>query len=212
MTKLTAALVATSLLLGGSGLGGIARARAQDERDARVAEALAAETLRIRDERRDAGLALLSYGLASVVGGALMAGIGNEDPRWLGAGLGTLGWGAVNAALSIGLFDFGAADREAAVQRLMRGRTLERERQDRARSHYASASVFALNLGLDVFYVASGILLAFLATELDRPEPTLEGYGWAMAGQGLGLFVFDLVEWCAAVGRGDRLHDLGAEP
>lgn len=188
---------------------------AQESGDLRVAPALAErfaeERLRQRDERRDAGWALVSYGLASVVAGGVAAGVGHEDPFWLAAGLGTAGWGAINALLALGLMDLGDEVRaQVAVQRLMRGVSLDRARQEEERAQYTSASVFAFNAGLDVFYVASGILMAFLATELETPERGLEGYGWAMAAQGAGLLVFDVYEWIAGTARGDRLHEMGA--
>lgn len=53
--------------------------------------------------------------------------------------------------------------------------------------------------------MVTGVLLAVIANLLDAPEPALEGYGVAMAAQGVGLLAFDLVEWIRSLERADRL-------
>lgn len=175
-------------------------------------EALAEERARQRAERVDEGLVLLTFGLASVVLGGLAAGVAHEDPWWLGAGLGTAGWGAVNAALSVGMLDLGGGlARRIEDERALRGSARRERTRELMRDHYVSATVFAVNAGLDVFYVATGVLLAVIANLLDSPEPALEGYGVAMAVQGVGLLAFDVVEWIRSLERGDRLLALEAE-
>ncbi len=178
--------------------------------DARLAELLAAERTSQLQERRSAGWVLMGFGVASALAGGVAAGVGYEDPWWLGAGLGTASWGVINALASLALLELGgASERRIAIERLMRGSALDRARADAARDQYGSASILALNAGLDVFYIATGILLAILAPLLPSPEPALEGYGAAMAAQGTGLLAYDLVNWILAAARGDRLHELG---
>lgn len=178
----------------------------------RAVERLATERSRQRGERIDEGLVLLTFGLASVVLGGVAAGVGHEDPWWLGAGLGTAGWGAVNAALSIGMLDLGGGlARQIDDERALRGATREERTRALMRDQYVSATVFAVNAGLDVFYIVTGVLLAVGANLLDTPEPALEGYGIAMAAQGVGLLAFDVVEWIRSLERGDRLLALEAE-
>lgn len=174
---------------------------------------LGEERTRQRAERIDAGVVLLVYGLASVVAGGVAAGVGHDDPRWLGAGLGTAGWGAVNAALALGLLDLGGGLARAidADRAAVRGAARVRLRESLARDAYASATVFAVNAGLDVFYVAAGVMLAVIARLLDAPDPALEGYGIAMAAQGAGLLAFDVVEWVGSLDRADRLLALDRE-
>lgn len=165
------------------------------------------ERLSQRGERKGEALVLLTYGLASVVLGALAAGIGHEDPFWVGAGIGTAGWGAVNAALSLGMMDLGGdVARSIEEDRAgLRGSLRIERREELAREQYTSATVFAVNAGLDVLYVAGGVLIAVIANLISSPEPTLEGYGVAMAVQGAGLLAFDVVEWIRSLERGDRL-------
>ncbi|UJR78652.1 DUF6992 family protein [Sandaracinus amylolyticus] len=175
-------------------------------REDRAVERLATLRLSHRSERIDEGLVLLTFGLASVVLGGVAAGVGHDDPWWLGAGLGTVGWGAVNAAFSLGMLDLGGGlARSSDDDRLLRGATREERTRALARDQYASATVLAVNAGLDVFYITTGVLLAVIANLLDTREPALEGYGVAMAAQGLGLLAFDLTVWVRSMERGDDL-------
>lgn len=171
---------------------------------------LETERLRQRGERIDDGLVILTYGLASVVLGGVAVGVGHDDPWWLGAGLGTLGWGAVNAVLSLGLLDLdgGLARAIAEDREGLRGSARTERREQLAREQYVSATIFAVNVGLDVLYVVGGVLLAVIANLMESPEPTLEGYGAAMAVQGAGLLAFDIAEWVRSLDRGDRLMAL----
>lgn len=168
---------------------------------------LADERLGQREERIDEAFVVLTYGLASVVLGGLAAGVGHEDPFWIGAGLGTAGWGAVNAALSLGMMDLGGDVARAIEEDRagLRGSMRVARREELAREQYTSATVFAVNAGLDVLYVAGGVLIAVIANLLETPDPALEGYGIAMAVQGAGLLAFDIVEWIRSLERGDRL-------
>jgi len=164
-------------------------------------------------ERREAGHVLFWTGLASVVGGSVVAGVLHDDPFWLAFGVGTAGWGAVNAGLAIPMLDLsgsGLAGIEA--DRLLRDDELRAARERALRAQERSGALFALNLGLDVFYVASGILLFFLADQLDDPEraENLRGYSVAMTAQGAFLFGFDLVEWIASAARADRIAAIEA--
>lgn len=180
----------------------------------RAVERLSVERLRQRGERIDEGLVLLSYGLASVLLGGVAIAVEHDDPWWLGAGLGTAGWGAVNAALSLGMLDLGGG-LERAIEddrRGLRGSLRIARREELAREQYVSATVFAVNAGLDVLYVIGGVLLSVIANLMDSPEPTLEGYGVAMAVQGAGLLAFDVVEWIRSMERGDRLMRLDRAP
>src|SRR5690606_33950909 len=147
-------------------------------------------------------------GLASVLGGAIVAAAAHEDPFWLAFGLGTVGWGAVNAGLAIGMFDPGDSGfARIEADRALRGDELARARERALRAQHDTAAFFALNLGLDVFYVATGVLLFFLADQIDGPEQRewLRGYSVAMASQGVFLFGFDLVLWITSSARAGRI-------
>lgn len=173
-----------------------------------IANELADLRLALLVERRDAGVAILVAGLASVVGGGLTAAFGHEDPFLLAFGSATAGWGAVNAALSFALLDLdGGGARAIEADRVLRYEELARAREAELRRQHEAATLFALNAGLDVFYVATAALLFALADSLDaaNDREMLRGYSVAQLSQGAFLFVFDLVEWIAASDRAGRV-------
>ena len=164
-------------------------------------------------ERREAGHVLFWTGVASVVAGGVVAGVMHEDPFALMFGLGTAGWGAVNAGLAIGLLDLGDGGfARIEADRLLRGEELRAARERALRAQEQSGAFFALNLGLDVFYVAAGVLLYFLADQLEGEQDAqfLRGYSVAMTSQGAFLLGFDLVEWIASSARASRIAAIEA--
>lgn len=206
------AVLIAAAVVASVGFGSPATAHAETGGSGGRAERLAAERLRQRGERIDEGLALVLFGSASVLGGGMIAAIGHSDERWLWAGVGTSIWGAVNIALGIPMLDPAGRDLcDIERDRLLRGEALAIRREELARGQYGAAALFAFNLGLDVFYIAGGVLLAILGHELPTPVPGLTGYGVAMAIQGLGLGIYDLAGWIRAKSRGDRLLDLERE-
>lgn len=159
-------------------------------------------------ERREAGIVLLVGGLASMLGGGIVAAADNGDPFWLMFGLGSAAWGAVNASLSIGMLDIGDGGlARIEADRALRGEELRAARERALRAQDGAATMFAFNLGLDVFYVATGILLYFLADQINSgyDQELLRGYSAAMTAQGGLLFAFDLVEWMASSARANRV-------
>jgi hypothetical protein len=176
------------------------------------AERLATLRLAHREARTTEGVVLLGYGLASIVAGALAAGIGNQDDRWLGFGLGTAGWGLINAIFSIFLFDLGDGRlHQIESDRALRGDALDHAREDWAADQYGTGAVIAVNAGLDVFYIVTGILLFVIADQMAPDLQALQGYGIAMAAQGTGLLAYDLTTWIAASQRGDAARTLFRE-
>lgn len=109
---------------------------------------------------------------ASAVAGGVLTGAGWEDERLRSAGLLTLGWAAVDAGIVA-----------AAWKSTTRPRTAEELR--------ASREFLQLNVGLDVGYLATGVSMGVLGRMDGRPE--VEGAGWAVAAQGLGLAVLDAI-------------------
>jgi hypothetical protein len=181
--------------------------------DARLAEELFDLRLRHRQTRIDEGIGLLAFGLASlVVGGATaIAGFAAspQDTRWMSLGVGTAGWGAINAIFSVFLFDLGGATlRDIEADRALRGRELDWAREDAARDQYGTATLIAVNAGLDVFYVAAGILLFIIGDQALPDDQWLQGYGIAMASQGTALLAYDVTTWIAASARGDETREL----
>jgi hypothetical protein len=190
----------------------------ESDPEASFSAELAELRLRDREARVAEGWVLVGYGGASIAAGAVLGGIGAEqnDERLLAAGLGTLGWGAINALFSIFLMDLGGdVARDIEADRGARGADLVAAREDAARDQWSTATLIALNAGLDVFYVVTGILIALIG---DAASPGdwafggregLIGYGAAMTAQGGGLLVYDVITWLFAQDRGDRLLRMG---
>ncbi|MEM6957885.1 MAG: hypothetical protein AAF645_19470 [Myxococcota bacterium] len=158
--------------------------------------------LRQLDQRRRLGLGLLLWGAASVLGGGVALAASRGRTEWLAAGSTTAAFGAINAGLSLGLLDLGARRRATLVAG--EGPSREEARVAQLRS----GQVFALNLGLDVAYMAAGALMFALGRRGgDRGDLSLRGAGLAMVSQGLGLFVFDAIAW-----RATSRHGLALAP
>jgi hypothetical protein len=177
------------------------------------ANELADLRLRHRQVRIDEGIGLLVFGLASVVlgGATAIAGFAAspQDTRWLSLGIGTAGWGAINAIFSVFLFDLGGGTlRDIDADRALRGRALDWAREDAARDQYGTATLIAVNAGLDVFYVVAGILLFVIGDQALPDDQWLEGYGIAMAAQGTALLAYDVSTWIAATARADETREL----
>lgn len=114
---------------------------------------------------------------------SIAAGIGLlifGDPFWRGFGLQALVWGAIDAAIAL----FG---QRAAARRRAGGphgpEALAREARNLRR-------LLWINTGLDVLYVAGGIVLLYT---LAVQNPFAAGNGWGIIVQGGFLFFFDLL-------------------
>ena len=152
--------------------------------------------------RRRYGWALLGWGLASVAVGTTLAIVEREDPRLLWAGLTTAMFGGIDAGLAFPLLDLrGRARRELEAGRFGAydaSESLAEVREGALRAELRSGQVFALNTGLDVFYLAAGALLwGFGAVGFDDPtnEERLIGAGAAMVTQSVFLLVADIIHW-----------------
>jgi len=159
------------------------------------------------DAREAEGWVLMGWGAANVLGGGLVAGLGHDDEVLLSAGLTSTGWGLVNCLLSLLLLDLSGDRREEILDGRHGDVTDPVEVRERAMAdQLRSGQIFALNLGLDVFYLGSGLLLYLLGREKD--EDWLSAAGLTVVGQGVFLFGFDLVNWIGANGRASELADL----
>lgn len=177
-----------------------------------VAEALVPLRLQHVRERRREGGALLTLGIAGVLGGALVAVVGRDDPGLLSFGLTSLSFGAINVPLGIGLLDLRHRAREEALELTAANSDMVAERlAEWARSERWKRVSFAVNSGLDVLYIVTGALLVGLAGRTNRPA-SARGAGWAMITQGGALLVYDLYGIAATTRRarsltGDALLD-----
>jgi len=117
---------------------------------------------------------LWAWGIGSVVAGAGLA--SQRSPQLRHAGLQTLGWGAIDAALAISA-RLGARrkhaqppDEQAAIADARRTR-----------------AIVAVNVLLDVGYISGGLLLARRAGR----RPDRRGMGIGIVVQGLFLLIYD---------------------
>lgn len=160
--------------------------------------------------RKTEGWVLLFWGLANVGAGVAMAAVGHEDDGWLNAGITTAAWGAINSGLSLILLDLGGSAAARAEQtRELRGRALFDRRDELIAGQRGSATLFALNTGLDVAYIVAGALLYGLGTAQSPTDSALVGVGGAILAQGGALLVFDIFNWVAASSRASSLRALG---
>jgi hypothetical protein len=213
-------LVATLWLPHGIGVAGAQERESSTVTDPRLGQAVSArpggDAARLAglrqhflDERRREGLALLVWGSMNVVGGSIVAGIQHDDGAWLSASLTTLGFGLVNALLALPLLDL-AGTRRAAILREQTDTALpfDRLRDREVSAQLKSGQVFALNLGLDLLYLATGAFLLGMAQRDTRHAEWERGVGTAFMVQAPFLFGFDLVCWMRANRRAAELGQL----
>ena len=103
--------------------------------------------------------------------------------------------------------------RDIASGRNLRGRELDRAREDSAASQYSTAATIAGNAGLDIFYIVGGILFFVIADQMTPDLAVARGaMRIAMTAQGTGLLAFDMTTWIAAAQRGDATRELFRDP
>lgn len=160
-----------------------------------------------RDEKRREGFWLLSWGLANTIGGAAAAGAQRDSDSWLGASITTLSFGAINAALALGLLDL-SGRHERAILNEPRGSTADLGHvRDRERAaQLKSGQIFALNAGLDVAYLVAGALLFAIAQKSHKHADWERGAAVAMLGQGTFLLGFDSACWLRSNRRAQQLR------
>ncbi len=184
-----------------------------DRQEAR-AGCLASARLTNRQDRIDEGVLLLGFGVMSAIAGGVVTGlsVGRGDDLFTSFGLGTAGWGVINAAFSLALLDLGGEQLDAIEgARGLTGDALIRAREEAAAAQDSTATLIAVNAGLDVFYVAAGLLMFVIGDQAAPEDRWLMGYGAAMAAQGGVLLAFDAVTWAFAAERASRLRALLAE-
>jgi len=162
------------------------------------------------EAKKTEGLVLLIWGLASFGAGIAIAAAGHEDDGWFYGGITTASWGAINAGLSLLLLDLGGtAEAHARQTRELRGRALFARRDELIAGQQGSATLFALNTGLDVAYIVAGALLYGFGAAESPEDSAMVGVGGAILAQGAALLVFDLFNWIGAASRGSALREAG---
>jgi hypothetical protein len=184
-------------------------ASAQAHSPSQTAAGLQVTELRLehRSLRRTAGWMLMGWGIANAAGGGIVAAVEHDRAEWVAAGLVSASFGVVNALLAPTLMDLSG----------MLERTIRREQHD-VRSDFAAirerervtqlkiGQTFAFNAGLDVFYIATGLLLYALGSVQNPRVAWEQGAGLALVAQGIPLLVFDVYNWIAANDRADALR------
>jgi len=162
------------------------------------------------EAKKTEGLVLLIWGLANFGAGIAIAAAGHEDDGWFYAGVTTASWGAINAGLSLLLLDLGgAAEAHARQTRQLRGRALFARRDELIARQEGSATLFALNAGLDIAYIVAGALLYGFGAAESPTDSAMVGVGGAILAQGAALLAFDLFNWAGAASRGRALREVG---
>ena len=161
--------------------------------------ALRETRLRHRLGRRRLGYWLMGWGAVNLVGGTVAAIAKRDESAWLGAGLTTASFGLINGLLSIGLLDLGGGARRQILDgRLGVYTDHEQVREAAIAAQLKSGQTFAMNFGLDFFYIGAGALLFVLGHVLGGTEgrdAALRGSGMAIALQGAWLLGFDWAAW-----------------
>ncbi|HET6335822.1 MAG TPA: hypothetical protein VFG30_21500 [Polyangiales bacterium] len=159
-----------------------------------------------RSSRQTAGWVLFSWGGINAVGGGLVAAIEHDRAEWVAAGLVSAAFGVVNALLAPSLMDLSEARernilREQADSNADFAAIRERERA----SQLGVGQTFAFNTGLDVFYIATGILVYVLGSVQSPRVAWEQGAGLTFVVQGVPLLAFDIYNWIAANERAEAL-------
>ena len=121
---------------------------------------------------------LLMWSIVSVTAGVALLFFG---PLWQGVGLEAIAWGAIDAGIAL-VGGWVTRRRRAGLADALAPEVLSREARNLRR-------ILLINTGLDVLYVAGGVLLALT---LGADSPFWRGNGWGIVVQGGFLFLFDL--------------------
>ena len=176
--------------------------------EASPSEALAGLRLDARASRQVAGFWLVGWGGVSTVAGAAVAIAGHENQAVLAAGITTASFGLINAALSIGLFDLSGAQEQRIRREATQTADYARLRDEAIAAELQSGQFYAVNAGLDVAYIATGVLMFVLGVTRSRSDSWEKGVGVAFMSQGAWLLAFDIISWIAANRRAALIRSL----
>lgn len=200
--RLASLLLAFGML---AAIGGNAHAQADG------LEQLTELRLDARSDRATAGFWLLGWGGVSAIGGGVFAVATRHHQAQLAAGITTASFGVINALLSIGLFDLsGARERRILGDRERHGAhdAYARLREEEIVAELHSGQFYAVNAGLDVAYIATGVLMYLLGAARSRSDAWEKGVGVAFMSQSAFLLGFDILNWANANARAARLRQL----
>ena len=139
---------------------------------------------------RTLGLSLGGYALTNMAVSGIAVGQTTGEAHYFHQM--NLYWNAVNLGIA-GLGLLGLRKRNPATESLA----------DAVQKHQAVKKTLLINAGLDVVYVAGGLVLAGQANAHPDQADKLRGYGKAVAAQGAFLLAFDMVNYLIFKHRGD---------
>ena len=129
---------------------------------------------------------LLVWSIVSVIAGAVLLAFG---ALWQGVGLQAIAWGAIDAGIAL-VGGWVTRRRRAGLVDPSAPEVLGREAHNLRR-------ILLINTGLDVLYIAGGVILALT---LGTQNLFWRGNGWGIVIQGGSLFFFDLFHALACPG------------
>jgi hypothetical protein len=203
-----AALIAAAAL--------VSTAVARAEQPPLEEEAAALEALHDAAHARRVRLsgAVLGWGALSTVAGIALAVPDADNLAWRVAGGATLAFGAIDVVIAaLGLVGLRAEERAFAAERAARRSPegLRRARLKMASAERREGIAYAVNLGLDVAYLAGGLLCVGVSrTDVVDPERWL-AVGIATTVQALFLAGIDIVGTLTATRVQSRLLDAWAK-
>jgi hypothetical protein len=150
---------------------------------------------------------LFSWGAVNAVGGGIVAVVEHDRPAWLAAGLVSAAFGLVNALLAPSLMDLSRAhERDILRARADPNSDFAAIRERERVSQLGTGQTFAFNAGLDVFYIATGVLLYLLGRVQSPRVEWQQGAGLALIVQAVPLLAFDVYNWVAANERAEAFR------
>ncbi|MCC6810039.1 MAG: hypothetical protein IT381_21595 [Deltaproteobacteria bacterium] len=166
------------------------------------ASTLVNEHSRALDGELGQAIAITAWGGASVIAGTIIAAAKHDDKWWLTHGLMHASVGAINVGFGIlGLVQHQNEKRTLAEKLALEGDAVRAYQQELIARHRGSATIYALNFGLDVAYLTAGALLWAIGQRMTKND-VMFGMGVAGVIQGAALFIYDLTSWMLAEQRG----------
>ena len=160
------------------------------------------------DSERAQVIALTSVAAASLAAGTTRAIVKRDDKFWLGFGVITAAFGAVNMGFAVAGFVQGNNERRLnESKRSLQGDLVLQYRDELVANARSSATIYALNLGLDIAYITAGAMLWIFGQRFLNND-AMHGMGIAGVIQGALLFAYDLAAWIVSDQHGTAIARL----
>jgi hypothetical protein len=172
------------------------------------ADVLVDTRTRLIESERAQVIVLASAAAVSIAAGTAIAIAKRDDKFWLNFGVITAAFGAVNMGFAVaGFVQTGNERVSIETKRTLQGDVLLKYRDELVANARSSATIYALNLGLDVAYMTAGALLWVFGQRFLKND-SMHGIGIAGVIQGAMLFVYDLAAWIVSDQHGAAIARL----